>query len=234
MVYKHSDDFLNRFFTAMKAVMAFPFIDGIEDFVVESLLAHTLSIKIPDPFFETRSKMLFDVVDHTKRIGWSVKSVLYPFSPGRRIELVIQRADIFKKASSLGFSPLSKDSDPNVLGKALLKHWQLKINEDAVAQGVDSQRIFILLKQKSAFEYAVLEEDIKLFSPDEIEWHWTDASKTGLQGTLTSNGQCIYRWYPNQKQLFEAFWIPHDVKTFKITPQRLPTDKAIQVLSSNL
>lgn len=234
MSYHFTEEQKTRFVEAMRTAMAIPFIDGIEDFVVESILAHVLRISIPDPFFETRSKRLFDVVDKQRSVGWSVKSVQYSFAPGSRIELVIQRADIFKKAQELGFPPLSKSSDPQLLGKALLKHWEQKVLNDASDQRVESKRVFILLKQKNSFQYATLEENLRLYESSELEWRWTDSTKTGLQGVLRSDQSCVYRWYPNQKQMFEGFWIPADIEIVNITPVRLKTDQVVSAIIPRL
>lgn len=81
----------------------------------------------------------------------------------------IQRiADVCKKAADLGFEPLDSTSDPNVIGAALLKHWQLKVEKDALAQGVTSRRIFILLKTEYKQHYAVFEEDMVQYSPEDL------------------------------------------------------------------
>jgi len=55
-------------------------------------------IKLVDPLNEIRAKLLFDVVDAKRRIGWSAKTGLTTsFEGGHEVELVIQRADIFGK-----------------------------------------------------------------------------------------------------------------------------------------
>ena len=234
MVYDFQESVKLRFIKALRAAVAVPFIDDIEDFIVESIWAYANTIQIPDPFFTTRSKKLYDVVDPEKKTGWSVKSVQYAFAPGTRFELVIQRADIFKKANALGYESLSINTDPQILGEALLKHWQEKVTQDAAAQGVDSKRVFILLKQRYSYEYAMFEEDIRLYSNDEISWHWTDNTHTGLQGTRKSDKECVYRWYPNQKQLFEGFFLPEKIESFSIAPVRIPINQAVDLLVQHI
>ena len=71
----------------------------------------------------------------SSHIGWSVKSLQWKFYDECEFELVIQRADVYKKAADLGFEPLDSTNDPNMIGAALLKHWQLKVEKDALAQG---------------------------------------------------------------------------------------------------
>ncbi len=234
MTYTFSAEQRQRLINGLQAATAIPFIDDIEDFVVESILAYAKDIDIPDPFFETRSKRLFDVVDTNQRVGWSVKSLQCPFTPLGRIELVIQRADIFKKAEELGFPSLSKDSSPADLGVALLRHWNRKINEDSSLQNVSSRRIFMLLKRADSFEYSFVEEDIKQYDEDSLVWKWTDRTKTGLQGWSADGRQLIYRWYPGQKQFFEGFYLPAELDTFSIHPVRLKTAQAVHLLLEHL
>lgn len=172
MQYFLTDIQLGRIEQGLKAAIAVPFIDDIEDYIVEAILEYTKEIDGIDPFTSIRSKRLYDVVDTSKRIGYSVKSLKWAFRADieSEFELVIQRADIFKKASILGFKHLDVNSDPQVLGAALLKHWRVKVEEDASFQNIDSKRIFILLKSIDNKKFAFFEEDIKLYQPNEITW----------------------------------------------------------------
>jgi len=236
MIYTFDTNEIRRFTAALCAATAIPFIDSIEDFVVEAIFAYTRGITIPDPFTNTRSKKLYDVVDTNTRCGWSVKSLLCSYTPGCRVELVIQRADIFKKARQLGYDSLSEDSEPSVLGQALLRHWHRKINEDAVSQHVNSKRVFILLKQNNTnnSQYALFEEDIHIYNEEELSWQWTDDSHTGLQGIHNGDNKVIYRWYPNQKQLFEGFFLPNEITNIQVTPTRLGIAQAVDLFSEYL
>ena len=175
---------LMRIEKGLKAAIAIPFIDDIEDYVAEAILEYAKEIDGIDPFTNTRSKRLYDVVDKKTKIGYSVKSLKWAFSDGKEttFELVIQRADIFKKATALGFENLDINSDPQTLGAALLEHWRIKVEGDAVFQKVNDKRVFILLKSIDNKKFAFFEEDIKLYQQDEITWGWTDNTKTGLKG----------------------------------------------------
>lgn len=235
MIYTFTQDEISRFTVALRSAIAMPFIDDIEDFVVEVIFAYMKNITIQDPFLHIRSKRLYDVVDTRTQTGWSVKSIQYSYAPCSRIELVIQRADIFKKAHILGFEYLSKDTDTQILGRALLKHWQDKVDEDAIIQRVTSKRVFILLKQKnSTGQYSLFEEDLHHYTPEDLVWQWTDDSKTGLQGVRLSDGQVIYRWYPNQKQLFEGFFLPLELTDIRVTPIRLEIAQVVDIVSEYL
>ena len=88
----------------------------------EYIWEHAKSIDGIDPFYNIRSKKLYDVVDENAHIGWSVNSIQWGFYNECEFELVIQQADVYKKAADLGFEPLDSSSDPNRIGAVLLKH----------------------------------------------------------------------------------------------------------------
>ncbi len=142
---------------------------------------------------------------------------------------------LFKKAQSLGFLTLSVDSNPSDIGAALLKHWHMKVKEDAVAQGVDDRRIFILLKSKNGPRtFALYEAPLRLYEPYEIEWKWTDVNRMGLQGADIKTGMCIYRWYHGQKQFFERFVLPLKADVFQLEPVRLRKEEAVRLVEQYL
>lgn len=230
MQYYLTDEELDRMKSGLKTAMAIPFIDDIEDYILEAIWEYARDIDGIDPFYNIRSKKLYDVVDTKTKIGWSVKSVQWAFYDGCQFELVIQRADVFKKAESLGFPPLDKNSDPDIIGAALLKHWEQKVIEDAVEQGVTSKRIMVLLKSEDKKRFAVLEEDIKQYSADEIKWQWTNSQKNGLQGLRKSDNFCVYRWYPSQKQFFERFILSDTSQKINISPVRLTKGQVVDLL----
>lgn len=145
MQYYLTNDELSKMESGLKVAMAIPFIDDIEDYILEAIWEYSKNINGIDPFYNIRSKKLYDVVDTNTNIGWSIKSLQWSFYNNCQFELVIQRADVFKKAKELGFPPLDKNSDPNLIGAALLKHWHLKVESDANSQHVNSKRILILL-----------------------------------------------------------------------------------------
>jgi hypothetical protein len=134
-----SENEKHRFRKALTAAISIPFIDDIEDYIVESIWAFTKEVDSPDPFFNIRSKRLFDVTDDERGIGWSVKSLQWAFYPECEFEVVIQRAAVYKKAVQLGFPRLSSDSEPNTIGAALLEHWKRKVEEDSVFQEVNDK-----------------------------------------------------------------------------------------------
>lgn len=234
MFYTLNNDEMLRFEQALKTAIAIPFIDDIEDYIVEAIWAHSKSVEVIDPFYNIRSKKLYDVVDHTNQIGWSVKSIQWAFSDECEFELVIQRADVYKKCAELGFPALTPNSAPNEIGAALLTHWNKKIDTDAITQGVHSKRVFVLLKTVKKKNYAIFEEDIKQYGADEIEWRWTNDNNNGLQGFRKTDNMCVYRWYPSQKQFFERFILPAASQKIQLIPKRLDVDQVAEVLAPYL
>lgn len=230
MQYFLTGDQLERIQKGLRAAIAVPFIDDIEDYVVEAILEYTKGIEGIDPFTNIRSKLLYDVVDTKNKIGDSVKSLKWAFTVGTEFEVVIQRADIFKKSASLGFGHLNMSTDPQTLGAALLEHWRRKVEADAAVQHVKDRRIFVLLKSKNNRQFAFLEEDIRLYRPQELTWIWTDETKTGLQGIRNEDQMCVYRWYPNQKQFFERFKLPSRIQQIELEPIRLKKAQVVDIL----
>ena len=232
--YKLNKQQQERLIKGVAATLVLPMLDSIEDFIWEAIFCFTKDIPLVDPLFNTRSKRLFDIVDKSKRIGWSAKAIQQNFSEGRTFEIVIQRSDVFSIGESLGFPGLNKNSNPNIIGAALLKHWHQKIINDAEAQGIDDKRICVLLKSPTYDRFAYLEEDLTIYKPDELDWRWTNDKKRGLQGIRKSDSRVVYRWYPSQKQFFERFLFTKDHFTFKLTPQRLPLKDVIDLLYNKL
>lgn len=171
-----------RLLDGIQAAYAIPFIHDITDFIWEAVFSYTKGIPIVDPLKNTRKKLLYDVVDKSRRTGWSAKAIQKSLNLPTTFELVIQRADIFKKSSELGYRSLSVDSSPQVLGQALLKHWYKKVQEDAEKQGVEEKRTCILLKSLNRTKYTYFEENLAEYSDEELWWQWTDDTHTGLQG----------------------------------------------------
>lgn len=234
-MYSLDDEEKKRLTEGIRAAFAVSFIDDVEDFIWEAIFAYTKGIEITDPLTHIRSKRLFDVVDKERKIGWSVKAVQRTIYLPCNYEVVIQRADIFKKANHLGFGPLSFDSPTEELGAALLKHWYIeKVNRDAQIQDVEDRRVSILLKSPNRKKYVYFEDKIVEYHNEELKWEWTDSSQTGLQARRRSDNMVIFRWYPNQKQFFERFIFPETAYQFSIEPVRLSASDTVALLLAKL
>ena len=182
---------------------------------------------------EIRQKKLFDLVDKNRRIGWSAKALQTNVQRGGDFEVVIQRSDIFKKSADLGFPPLSVESKPALLGKALMTHWlDHKIKKDMATQGVSDARVCILLKSKNRKTYTFVEQPLEQIPASEMEWRWTNKDKSGLQGWYKDHLK--YRWYHGQTQFFEVFKVPEDAPVISLEPRRIPLAKVIDVLHNEL
>jgi hypothetical protein len=235
MDYELTDNEKESLAKSVNAVLSIPFIDDLEDFIWEAVFCYVKGLPLTDPLVSIRSKRLFDIVSEEKGIGWSAKAVQWPIHPPCQFELVIQRADIFKKSKELGFATLDINTAPEILGNALLKHWLIeKVAKDAQFQNVSDKRVCILMKARNRKKFAYFEESIAEYSPDDIEWRWTDSSKTGLQGTRKQDGFLVYRWYPNQKQLFERFMLPSNAFVFSLDPRRISMQDTVEILSKYL
>lgn len=220
---------------AIRAVFSIPFVDDIEDYIWEAIFSYVKGIEFVDPLTNIRSKRLFDVVDDKRRIGWSIKAAQKTVNLPCDYEVVIQRADIFKKANQLGFNKLSLDTPPQILGTALLRHWyEEKVKKDAEIQGVTKKRVCILLKSPNRLDYAYYEAALSEYRAKDLVWNWTDNTKTGLQARRKKDKQLVFRWYPNQKQFFERFTFPLKTYEFSIEPARLVAHDVVELLLARL
>ncbi len=66
---------LQRLLAGLRAAIAVPFIDDIEDYIWEAIFSYAKNIPLVDPIVHTRTKRLFDVVDSKRKIGWSCKAL---------------------------------------------------------------------------------------------------------------------------------------------------------------
>lgn len=228
--YQLDEEQLERLKVGIKSSLSIPLIDSLEDFIWEAIFCYAKGVELVDPLYTLRKKLLFDVVDTPSRTGWSAKSLQWNIYENCEFELVIQRADIFKKQKDLGFENLTKESDPNLLGEALMVHWHKKVKEDAVIQDVDDFRVCILLKTRDNTKYAYFEEELAMYTKDDLYWKWTNDSKTGLQGIRKSDNFVVYRWYPNQKQFFERFKLYDNASIFNLEIERKSMENLIDLL----
>jgi hypothetical protein len=132
-----------RLVSALRVGLSIPVIDDVEDFIWEAIFAYVKGLDLA----AIRNKRLFDAVGR-KGEGWSLKTLVWPkLTAGTPFEFVIQRADIFKKSTDLGFlEELARTSDVTDLGRALILHWNRKWETDSAAQNVTDPRVAVLLK----------------------------------------------------------------------------------------
>jgi hypothetical protein len=234
ILYDLSSDEKQRLMNGVRAAISIPIIDSLEDFIWEGVFCYTKKLDFVDPLNAIRSKELFDVVDKRNSIGWSAKSLQCSFKPGKPFELVIQRADVFAKSQQLGFPGLDENSEPNLIGSALLKHWKMKVEGDAVRQGVTDMRICIILKNEKSSHFAYFEEPLQLYSSDELRWQWTNEDKKGLQGLRVKDDFIVYRWYKSQKQLFERFVLNENCFSWKSEPKRFGLNEIVDLLNQRI
>lgn len=204
---------------ALSVAFSTPLVADVEGFTWEAVFHYVKGLRLPDPISEGRSKLLFDAVSGDG-LGWSLKTLLWnQLTVGASFEFVIQRADTFKKADSLGYPKgLSRESDPQSLGNALIRHWNAKLEADATAQEVKVPRLAVLLKNRARERFVYVELDYPPFDETQFVWRWSRDDGFGLQGSR--EGRVRLKWYYGQKQLFQVYEIPQQVFSFEI--QRKP------------
>lgn len=216
-----------RLIEALEFCYAIPLIDDVEDYIWESVWSYVKNIPIENNL--SRNKKLFDVVDEGKSTGWSAKTILWNLNKNRECEFVIGRADVFKKNLELGFSELNENSDPQDIGNAVCRHWINKINKDSDEQGIQDKRIVMLLKDMKQSRFLLFEDKMHVPSEEDLVWQWTNQDRVGLQGRNKVSGAISYRWYKNQKQLFERIIIPENVEQFEINISKLELQAILKI-----
>lgn len=225
---------LTRLKQALAACYANPFIDDVEDFVFEAIFHFAIGLPVPNQIDGEKTKKLFDAIDPKTSTGWSLKTLMWDIEPNKEFELVIQRADIFDKADALGFSGINRESPVATLGEAVLKHWNSKIDSDSRTQGVDSARVAILLKSRDRRTFYLYEDELHRYSPRQLEWSWTSSDKKGLRAVTRASGFNCFRWYANQKQLFERFVLPQTLTKFTIDRTPLRAERVVELLLAEI
>lgn len=204
-----------RLIEAVKTGLTIPLIDDVEDFIWEAIFAYVKKLALP----AIRNKRLFDAID-SKGTGWSLKTLVWSrLTTGSSFEFVIQRADIFKKAGDLGFPDgLDRNTDPGVLGRALIEHWNRKFRADSKAQAVKAPRIAVLLKSIKRDRFVYVEFEYPPLRERDYVWEWSKEGGFGLWGK--KDGRVQLKWYYGQKQLFQVFQIPAGAFAFELKWRR--------------
>jgi hypothetical protein len=232
-----TDEEIERLRQAIMATVASPVIGAIEDYAWEAIFHHVKNIPLSDPA-SGRSKLLHDAVDVVTGTGWSLKSLqINNLAAGSPFFFVIQRADIIKKATQLGFPGLTERALPADLGAAIIQHWNEKITTSRIVQGVTTSYEGILLKTIRGTEYVYCEYPLNPLDPAHFSWAWTIDRRTGtagagLQGTVAGRVQLV--WYKNQKQLFSARVIPTQAVRITIERYRLTLSRYVETMVASL
>lgn len=232
-----TEDEIKRLGQTIAATIASPLIGSIEDYTWEAIFHHVKNIPLSDPALG-RSKLLYDAVDTITSTGWSLKSLqLKKLTNINTFSFVIQRADIVKKATQLGFPELTDKSLPDELGAAIIKHWNDKITSSQTAQGVSNSYESILLKTIGGYDYIYCEFPLNMFNPSTFTWAWTVDKGTGelgagLQGSVGDKIELI--WYKNQKQLFRTRTLPPKAIHIKVARTRLTINFYVETILSAL
>lgn len=208
-----SAELIERMRVALARALSVPIIGDVDGFVWERVFQYAHAIQVSQ-----RSKKLFDVVDAAGR-GWSLKTLEWNGrASGTPVEYVTQRADLYGKGPQLGFrGGLTEASSVEVLGEALVEHWNQKHRADSQAQRVTEPFIALLLKSADRHTFTYIEGKYPGWSNDGLTWSWVnrpDGRRVGLRGAR--EGRTVLKWYPSGKQLFEVLRIPAEAVTFHI------------------
>jgi hypothetical protein len=228
---------IERLRQAIITTIASPVIGSIEDYTWEAIFHYVKDIPLSDPALG-RSKLLYDAVDTTTATGWSLKSLqLNSLTVVNTFLFVIQRADVIKKATQLGFPGLTEQSSPAELGAAIVQHWNEKIISSQAAQSITNSYEGILLKTIRGYEYIYCEFSLNALDPNAFSWAWTvdrvtGKSGAGLQGSIAGKPELV--WYKNQKQLFRARTISPEAVRIRVERTRLTLDRYVQTVLSAL
>lgn len=185
-----------------------------------------------------RSKRLHDAVDSKTKTGWSLKTVqLSTLASGTPVLFIIQRADVIKKANSLGFPGLTEKSQPADIGAAIIKHWNDKLETDRSIQGVTTSYEGVLFKTRKGVEYVYAEYPLNPLDPAAFSWNWTLDKKSGKDGAGlqgSRGGKTALVWYKNQKQLFKVQTIPSQAVRITIARERLTPKQYVKTILAAL
>ncbi len=194
----------------LEACWSVPILKDIEGFIWEALFHYVKGLPMPT----NSSKKLFDAVDPSSHIGWSLKTLqCESLKANTTIEFVIQRADIIKKSKILGFfEELSDKSNPEELGRAVIKHWQEKVHTSMESQNVEKGYLVVLAKSKNRKNYVYVEEPLPKFDADKLTWSWTkqEEQKNKSKGSKK----------PSQKEVLDEI-LKNDDQNTKEEPPRL-------------
>jgi len=200
----------------LRICQAISFLPGVEGFVWEALFHHLSGLKLPDSTQNERHKRLFDAVDSSSKIGWSLKTVqLRELKGGLTCAFVIKRVS------------LPSELKEN-LGAAILADWQGKIRIDQERQGVEHPKLGILLKNKQQTHFAYLEQELQVH-----EVTWTEQENGVFRGCL-ADGTVKYRWCPSGSQLFELIQIPKDIRILEIERKQLSVSEVLAGLRARM
>jgi hypothetical protein len=228
-----TEEEIERLRQAIVATVASPVIGSIEDYAWEAIFHYVKNLPLSDPA-SGRSKLLYDAVDIRTGTGWSLKSLqLSSLIINKTFLFVIQRADVVKKATQLGFPGLTEKSSPADLGAAIIQHWNEKIITSCLAQRVTTSYEGILLKTIRGNEYIYCEYPLVPLDPTTFSWAWTldrNTSKegVGLQGIVAGKTELV--WYKNQKQLFRARTILPQAARITIERSRLTMSRYVETI----
>lgn len=222
------EKFIKAIKSNVKLLMSMPWESTINGSAWEFMVADAHGLP------HVRRQLLYDVVDSTKSIGWSVKTMTISkgkVESGTPVNPVIARADIFKKCyPDLGYFELSLKSSPQEIGNAIIRFWNQKVKDHAKILEIETKKISILAKSKDLTSFAYFEKDIDKYDENSFEWDWSK-DKTGLYGKYKEKDYWKFKWSPAEHQLFEKWLIPKDALFFNLEIHHFTVESLKDVLN---
>jgi hypothetical protein len=125
--------------------------------------------------------------------------------------------NVLKRVSQVEARVGNKLKDPSKVGRELINYLHTTIAEHATEKGITGRKIMaILARGKDGIHFAYWEE--LLYFGDSTDYSWSWNGKNTLVGD--KNGEHIFSWYQNQKQLFYRWKIPSDAIFFEAEPYK--------------
>lgn len=149
------------------------------------------------------------LVDVTlERTGWSVKTIKYNNPTG------IRRARLISGRNSPDYSFGLSDPRENILqtGESVLSIWNSRLN--AARKMHDDVRIIVLIRNMQTKEFALFEEEMTRYIPEDFEWRLN--SNKNLQGHKKTDDKHCFTWQFHGGQFTVVRDIPGSMRCFKI------------------
>ena len=164
-------------------------------------------------------KLLFDILKDG--VGWSLKTLLWTrLQPEGTFEVVVQRCDILKDRS------LNLNSPVEVLGRAILNHFNNFCRSSAREQTISDPRAAFLVRNRQERDFVFFQQRYRLYQAREVRWQWANEERRSLMGYVGDS--LVLRWYRSGTQLFGVYRIPAEPHHFHIDWRRAGLEETIE------
>lgn len=164
---------------------------------------------IPNSIRLPKDKKWFDI--KLKEDGIECKTFHFSeISPNNWVD------NVLKRVSQVEAKDGNELKDPMEVGRELINYLHRTIVEHATEKGITGRKIMaILARGDDNIRFAYWEETLEFGKYTDYNWYW-NGKNTTLVGD--KNGERIFSWYQNQKQLFYRWKIPSNAIFFEAKP----------------